>query len=146
MVSYEWRFVDLFSTNPSSMHFFQVFLLLFSISSAVYLLFKKLRFSFIFSLTYLSIPTILGTLAVIWKDVLMAAFFIAAFAVTLLLKHIKNSKLIFMSFLLALGLIFLGLCSRHNAITAAVPLILLLTHTFFSKFKLNSFIMYINQF
>jgi hypothetical protein len=139
MVSYVWRFVDLFSTNPSSMHFFQVFLLLFSISSALFLLFKKQKLSFIFILVYLSIPAILGTLAVIWKDVLMAAFFIAAFAVTLLLKRIKNSKLFFMSFLLASGLLLLGICSRHNAITAAVPLIFLLTHTFFSKFKFNAF-------
>jgi len=55
------------------------------------------------------------------------------------LKHIKNRKLIFLSFFLALVLIFLGVCSRHNAITAAVPLIFLLTHTFFSKFSFNSF-------
>ncbi len=140
MVSYIWRFVDLFSKNPSSMHFFQVFLLLISISSALFLLFKKQKkFSFIFLLVYLSIPSILGTLAVIWKDVLMAAFFIAAYVITLLLMHIKNSKLIFMSFLLALGLIFLGICSRHNAITAAIPLIFLLTYTIFLKFKFNSF-------
>ena len=139
MVSYVWRFVDLFSTNPSLMHFFQVFLLLFSLSSAVFLLFKKLKFSFIFILTYLSIPAILGTLVVIWKDVLMAAFFIATFAITLLLRHIKNRQLIFLLFLLALALVFLGICSRHNAITAAVPLIFLLTYTFFSKFKFNSF-------
>jgi hypothetical protein len=139
MVSYIWRFVDLFSTNPSSMHFFQVFLLLFSIFSALFLLFKKLKFSFMFILAYLSIPAILGTLAVIWKDVLMAAFFIAAFAVTLLMKHIKNNKLIFMSFLLASVLIFLGICSRHNAITAAIPLIFFLSHVFFSKFNFNFF-------
>ena len=139
MVSYVWRFVDLFSTNPSLMHFFQVFLLLFSLSSAVFLLFRKQKFSFIFILTYLSIPAVLGTLVVIWKDVLMAAFFIATFAITLLLRDIKNRKLIFLSFLLALVLVFLGICSRHNAITAAVPLIFLLTYTFFSKFKLNSF-------
>jgi hypothetical protein len=139
MVSYVWRFVDLFSSNPSAMHFFQVFLLLFSISFVVFLLFKKLKFSFIFVLVYLSIPAVLGTLAVIWKDVLMAAFFIAALAITLLLRHIKNRKLIFLFFFLALVLIFLGVCSRHNAITAAVPLFFLLTYTVFLKFKIDTF-------
>ena len=139
MVSYIWRLIDLFSTNPSLMHFSQVFLLILSIYFAIFLLFKKQKYSFYFILIYLSIPVILGTLAVIWKDVLMASFFMAAFAATLILKRVKNFKFVGLFFFLALGLIFLGICSRHNAITAAVPLIFLVTHTFFSKFKIDSF-------
>ena len=139
MVSYIWRAVDLVSLNPSAMHFSQIFLLICSIFFIVFFFSKKVSYATIFILIYLSIPAVLGTVAVIWKDVLMAAFFIAAFAVTFLIKYIKNNKLIFMSFLLASVLIFLGVCSRHNAITAAIPLIFFLTHIFFSKFNFNSF-------
>jgi hypothetical protein len=65
---------------------------------------------------------VLGTIAVIWKDVLMSAFFLAGFTVVLFMKRLKNRwSFIFLS-LLAVFLIFLGVCSRHNAITAAVPL------------------------
>ena len=139
MVSYIWRAVDLVSLNPSAMHFSQIFLLICSIFFIVFFFSKKVSCATIFILIYLSIPAVLGTVAVIWKDVLMAAFFIAAFAVTLLMKHIKNKKLIFMSFVLASGLIFLGICSRHNAITAAIPLIFFSTYIFFLKFNFNYF-------
>ena len=139
MVSYIWRAVDLVSLNPSAMHFSQIFLLICSIFFIVFFFSKKVSYATIFLLIYLSIPAVLGTVVVIWKDVLMAAFFIAAFAVTLLMKHIENKKLIFMSFFLASGLIFLGICSRHNAITAAIPLIFFSTHILFSKFNFDSF-------
>lgn len=42
MVSYVWRVVDLVSSNPSAMHFSQVFLLLFSIFLSYSLLLRKL--------------------------------------------------------------------------------------------------------
>jgi hypothetical protein len=138
MVSYVWRFIDLFSTNPASMHFFQVFMLLASIAASINCLFKKKKYVFFFLLSYLSIPAILGTLAVIWKDVLMAAFFISAYATTLLLKQIESIKLSSIVFFATLILLLLGTCSRHNAITAAVPLFFFLTYTFFTKFKFNS--------
>jgi hypothetical protein len=123
MVSYVWRVVDLISLNPSLMHFSQVFLLLGSIFYIMYFFTKKIKYATVFLFVYLSIPVILGTIAVIWKDVLMAAFFIVSFAVILYMKNVVNKKLFVFSALSALILIFLGTCSRHNAITGAVPLI-----------------------
>jgi hypothetical protein len=71
---------------------------------------------------YLSIPAILGTIAVIWKDVLMAAFFIASFAIIVFMKTTNNRWTLVLLSLLAIFMLFLGVCTRHNAITAAVPL------------------------
>jgi hypothetical protein len=125
MVSYVWRAVDLVSLNPSAMHFSQVFLLLASIFYIIFFFTKKISYSTAFLLIFLSIPEVLGTIAVIWKDVLMAAFFLAGFAFSNAISagSKKNKwKFIFLS-LLAIFLIFLGVCTRHNAITGAVPLL-----------------------
>jgi hypothetical protein len=123
MVSYVWRAVDLVSFNPSAMHFSQVFLLLFSIFFVVFFFTKKIGYATAFLFIYLIIPVVLGTVAVIWKDVLMAAFFMAGFAVIVAMRVVVSRwGFIFLS-LLAVFLIFLGVCSRHNAITGAVPLL-----------------------
>lgn len=123
MVSYVWRAVDLVSLNPSAMHFSQVFLLLFSIFFVVFFFTKKLSYATVFLFVYLSIPAVLGTVAVIWKDVLLAAFFLAGFAVIVSMRSVVNRWWFIFLSLLAVFLIFLGVCSRHNAITGAVPLI-----------------------
>lgn len=123
MVSYVWRAVDLVSLNPSAMHFSQVFVLLSSIFFIVLFFTKKFRYATLFLLVYLCIPVVLGTVAVIWKDVLMAAFFLASFAVIVAMRLVTNRwQFIILSFIAAF-LIFLGVCSRHNAITGALPLI-----------------------
>ncbi|MGB4192516.1 MAG: hypothetical protein WBK09_00920 [Limnohabitans sp.] len=123
MVSYVWRVVDLVSVNPSAMHLSQIFLLLFSVVFIVFTFTKQIKYVAVFLPIYLSIPSVLGTLAVIWKDVLMAAFFLAAFAVINSMRRIKNRRYFIFLFLFSTSLIFLGVCSRHNAITGAVPLL-----------------------
>jgi hypothetical protein len=133
MVSYVWRVVDLVSLNPSAMHFSQVFLLLFSIFFIVFYFTKKISYATVFLLVYLSIPVVLGTVAVIWKDVLMAAFFMAAFAAIVFMRLLINKWGFVSLSLLAVFLIFLGVCSRHNAITGAVPLIFYLAWVLSSR-------------
>ena len=126
MVSYVWRVVDLVSNNPSAMHFSQVFLLLFSVFFIIVMFTKKIRCAVFFLILYLSLPTVLGTIAVIWKDVLMAAFFLASFAIICSIKNTKNTKKKLIQSIIALLLLFVGICSRHNAITGAVPLLFFL--------------------
>ena len=123
MVSYVWRAVDLVSVDPSAMHFTQVFLLLFSIFFIVFSFVRKIRYCVLFLFFYLAIPCVLGTVAVIWKDVLMAAFFLAGFAVIASMRQVINKWVFIFLSLIATLLIFLGVCSRHNAITGAVPLL-----------------------
>ena len=133
MVSYVWRVVDIVSPNPAAMYFSQVFLLFFSIFIAVFLFTKKIRYATAFLLVYLIIPVVLGTVAVIWKDVLMAAFFLAGFTVIVSMRFVINRwGFVFLS-LLAVFLIFLGVCSRHNAITGAVPLLFYLAFVVCSR-------------
>ncbi len=143
MVSYIWRCVDFISKNPSAMHFFQVSLLITSVFYVVYFYSKKVNYSVVFLCFYLTIPVILGTLAVIWKDVLMAAFFMAAFISTLAMKHINNLKLLTLISLMSIFLIFLGICSRHNAIFASIPLIFYLSWIIITKLKKNIIISYV---
>lgn len=123
MVSYVWRAVDMVSFNPAAMHFSQVFLLLLSVFFVVFIFTKKISYAMAFLFIYLSIPVVLGTVAVIWKDVLMAAFFMAGFAVIVAMRVVVNRWVFIFLSLFAVFLIFLGVCSRHNAITGAVPLL-----------------------
>lgn len=127
MVSYVWRAVDLVSLNPSAMHFTQIFILLWSIFYIIFYFTKKISIATLFLLIYLSIPVILGTIAVIWKDVLMAAFFFASFSILLLMRKMEKKWQFILLSLLVVFLIFLGVCSRHNAITAAIPIIFYFT-------------------
>jgi hypothetical protein len=122
MVSYVWRAVDHITPNPSAMHFSQVFVLLFSIFFIIFYLTEKITYATLFLLIYLSIPVLLGTVAVIWKDVLMSAFFMAGLAAILEMKSAENRFKAGSLFVLAVFLIFLGVSSRHNAIIAALPL------------------------
>jgi len=122
MVSYVWRLVDLVSLNPSVMHFAQILLLISSLFYVTTNLTKRVTLSIGFILLYLSVPVILGTIAAIWKDVLMTSFFAASFATILAMKSTKKRSTFITLFLLSAVLIFLGTASRHNAITAAIPL------------------------
>jgi hypothetical protein len=123
MVSYVWRVVDWASPNPAAMHFSQLYLLFLALFFCIFAFSRSLLGATVFLGLYVSIPVILGTLAVIWKDVLMAAFLLAGFGLTLAMQRIRNKQVFRLSALLALLLLFVGTCCRHNAITGAVPLI-----------------------
>jgi hypothetical protein len=123
MVSYLWRVIDGISTNPAAMHFSQIFLLLTSVYFVCVFFTKKVAASGIFLLVYLSVPVVLGTVAVIWKDVLMAAFFMAAYSLILATETAVSSKKFSLLMIFSIALIFIGMCVRHNAFAGAIPLI-----------------------
>lgn len=140
MVSYIWRFIDLFSTNPSLMHFVQVYILLHSVGYLIFMFTKRILFVLIFLMLCLIIPTIIGTLAVIWKDVLMASFFTLGFLLFYMAKDSNTSnKLLILS---ALGLVsvFFAICIRHNAIVAAVPFIIYLVYILLMHFNYKKYV------
>ncbi len=126
MVSYVWRCVDALCGDPSAMHLTQVALLIFGLHAIVFMSTKSQWAGLLFLAGYLSVPVVLGTVAVIWKDVLMAAFFVAAFACILHLRRTRRHTVLFA--MVAAGLLFMGVCSRHNAITGAVPLTVYLVY------------------
>ena len=146
MVSYVWRAVDWVSINPSAMHFLQIFLLIFSVFFIVLTFTKKITYATVFLLLYLSVPAVLGTIAVIWKDVLMAAFFIGSFAIMVAIRKIKSNWYFNFLCFFAFFLIFLGTCSRHNAITGAVPLLFYLAFIICSRVTTTSLRLYFTIF
>jgi len=141
MVSYVWRGVDFISTNPSAMHFSQVFFLLIASFGIVYKLTKNTFIASLTSILYVMNPLMLGTLAVIWKDVLMTTFFLIAILLILVLKDINHKFLkVFVIFVL-IAILFLGSTTRHNGIFAAVPLIIWTSYTYFSRFNLATIVL-----
>lgn len=140
MVSYVWRAVDAISPEPSAMHFLQVFVLLSSLFYIVLIYTNKAIFATAFIVCYLAIPVILGTIAVIWKDVLMAAFLMAGFLAIVSAEYVVKRWLAFVLLFLALVSIFLGACSRHNAITGALPLVFFLAWVVFSRLSASVFV------
>ena len=138
MVSYVWRAVDFFSQDPSTMHFFQVALLLFSINGIILKLTSSIKISLGFFLVFFLVPVITGTLAVIWKDVLTTSFMLSAFALSLYIPDVRYSrskiKLVALSALF-LALIFLGITTRHNSILGAIPFIVFAVYQFLRPVK-----------
>jgi hypothetical protein len=124
MVSYIWRVVDHFSSNPSAMHGFQVFLLVLSLSFVLLFFVKRISILLVFLTLYFMTPVVLGTVSVIWKDVLMAALLFAGLACAIIGRYSSQRYFQRLFFILALLFIFLGVCARHNAITAAIPVLL----------------------
>ena len=134
MVSYVWRAVDQVSHNPSAMHFTQLFLLNSSIFFLLLFFTQRIKYAMVFFIVYLSIPAVLGTVAVIWKDVLMASFLLAGFATTIAAKKSSQKRSFSAWIFVAIILLFLGTCSRHNAITGAVPLLFFLAMVICARF------------
>ncbi|WP_339493559.1 hypothetical protein [Pseudomonas sp. RA_105y_Pfl2_P56] len=123
VVSYIWRVVNVFSNSPVAMFFTQLLLLQGAVYYVMYYFLRRNSITSLFMLFYLIMPAVIGTAAAIWKDVLMASFFVAALAVMLAMKESRGRFSFYTLFVLSLFLVFLGICSRHNAITAAVPLL-----------------------
>lgn len=128
MVSYVWRIVDLVSTDPSAMHFAQIALLLLSFFTVLYVFTGKISSAAKFLIIYVAVPVILGTLAVIWKDVLMAAFLLSGFTVVLLMNSVKARWKFVSLGIAAVILLFIGVCSRHNALAGAIPIFFYLAY------------------
>ncbi|MBA5979751.1 hypothetical protein HT737_06705 [Pseudomonas sp. MD195_PC81_125] len=123
VVSYVWRVVDIVSRGPVAMLFSQLLLLLGAVYYVMYYFLRRHTLSTAFFLLYLIVPVVIGTIAAIWKDVLMASFFVAAFAVMLAMKEPRSRPSLLFLFGVSIFLVFLAVCTRHNAITAAVPLL-----------------------
>lgn len=126
MVSYIWRFADLLSIDTYSMLFFQVYVLITALFYIIYNQTKNILLSIIPIAIYLMQPYILGTVAVIWKDVLTTSFLIGSLALTIPFKNSLNKNHLIKSIIyliIILFFIFLGVSTRHNSITASLPIL-----------------------
>jgi len=121
MVSYVWRAVDHINSHPSAMLFSQLLLLFVSTSVIVFHYTGRVRSVALSLCATLLIPVLLGTIAAIWKDVLMTSFFLFSFATMLQIEKAQTRRRVIVYTSLALVALFLGTATRHNAVTAAVP-------------------------
>jgi len=135
MVSYIWRFVDLFSLNPSLMHFVQVYILFSSISFLMYLMTKRITLVAVVLLVLLIVPALIGTIAVIWKDVLMASMYFLSFLLLFIAKNSKTANQIILLSILGLVFTFIAICIRHNSIVAAVPFVVYFVYNLLKYFN-----------
>lgn len=122
MVSYVWRAVDHVNSHPSAMLFSQLLLLFVSTSVIVFHYTGRARSVALALCVTLLIPVLIGTMATIWKDVLMTSFFLFSFAVMLQIEKAQTKRGVIIYVGVALASLFFGTAIRHNAVTAAVPL------------------------
>ena len=128
MVSYVWWAIDSIWPNPSAMLFTQNFLMLISVSLIVFFFLRKLNLTIFFIFFLLTIPAILGIMAVIFKDVLMAACLLFGFTVSIYLHKEQTTKLKISLSLIALFFLLIATCVRHNAIAAVAPLLFYISY------------------
>lgn len=122
MVSYLWRLVDVVSPDPAAMFFVQVFLFLGCFTLLGYFLTRRLWWCLGILLFFCAVPVLLGTVAAIWKDVLMAGLLLAAMLAAFQVRAASNSAAAQGFFFLSIIFMWLAASARHNAITAVVPI------------------------
>jgi hypothetical protein len=126
MVSYIWRLVDFLSIDTYAMLFIQVYVLITALFYVIYNQSKNIFWTIIPICIYLMQPYILGSIAVIWKDVLTASFLIGSLALTIPFKKSLEDKNLINSIIyliLILFFIILGVTTRHNSIAGSLPIL-----------------------
>ncbi|WP_326541313.1 hypothetical protein [Pseudorhodoferax sp.] len=122
MVSYIWRLVAVASEDPAAMYFAQLLLFFFCLMAVVYALTQRFRLAVWSLVLVCAMPVLLGTLAAIWKDVLMAGLLLAAMLLSFRVTLARSVGQAIVYFSLAAVLMLVAASSRHNAITAVLPM------------------------
>lgn len=127
MVSYIWYFLIIITPDIWGMFFFQIYLLLISFYVVIFYQTKSVIYASFALVLFMVMPYISGTMAVIFKDVLMASIFIFAICCIQFLEAAKRNFYQIILISLILALLFLGICIRHNGMAGAVPIIFYLS-------------------
>ncbi len=119
--SYVWRLFDWLWPGPTLMQIFQNGMLMLSLAFIA----QRLRWPVLVQVVALGLfalaPPITGTMMVVWKDVAVAAFYIASFTILLASSMREPGK---RGGMLALAIVvaFCGMAYRFNAASGAYPL------------------------
>ena len=120
--SYIWRVLDWVWPGPTLMQLVQNGLLLCSFVLVLQTLrwpvFAQIAALVLFAL----VPPLTGTMLVVWKDVAVAAFYLAGFAVLFFARQRDANRRAGL-ILIAIFLVFCGMAYRFNAASGAFPLI-----------------------
>jgi hypothetical protein len=123
MVSYIWRIVNLITPDIWGMFFAQIYIFIFACFMVIYRITKNITYAaFCLGILFI-LPYISGPMSVIFKDVLMAAFFMIAIFFILIYKDSKVEIYYKIGFFAAIATLFIGVSTRHNAMAAALPII-----------------------
>lgn len=137
MVSYIWRLVDMAIPSPVAMLFIQVLLLLVSTASILNRYLRERKFVYFSLITMIAIPVHLGTVSVIWKDVLLAAFVMGSISLILMLGEAKSTTQLIGQSLAVSLLLVVATSVRHNAIFATGIIALFFCWKLASKLKIE---------
>ena len=137
MVSYVWYVSELLIPHPSFMHFIQVFGVLSLSSLIVHSISNSLRIALTNSIALVLVTIVLGTLVVIWKDVLMTVFFLGTVYSGILFQKRLIKREFFL--ILACVLIFLTINTRHNGVFLASFSIVYVVGCLFEKTPVLNF-------
>ena len=137
MVSYVWYVSELLIPHPSFMHFIQIFGVLSLSSLIVHSISNSLRIALANSIALVLVTIVLGTLVVIWKDVLMTVFFLATVYSGVLFQKRLIKREVFL--VLATILIFLTINTRHNGVFLASFSIVYVVAVLFEKTPILNF-------
>lgn len=120
--SYVWRVLDWVWPGPTLMQLVQNALLLCSFAVVLQTLRWPALAQIAALLLFALLPPFTGTMLVVWKDVAVAAFYLAGFAV---LFHVREHAPRWRTGVLSLAilLVFFGMAYRFNAASGALPLI-----------------------
>ncbi len=124
MVSYAWRLVDLVSEDPAAMLFAQLLLFFFCLILLIHFFTHRLWLAIGLTVLLCAVPSLLGTIGSIWKDVLMAGFLLAAILLAFHANQTGSARKTVTYFVLSTVLMLLASSTRHNAITAVIPIAL----------------------
>lgn len=120
--SYVWRIFDAIWPGPTLMQLVQNGLLLGSFAWVLVLLRWHPIAQVAAVVTVAALPPIAGTMLVVWKDVAVAAFFLAGFATLFFVQQrVPRQRAAFL--VLAVALVFCGMAYRFNAASGAAPLL-----------------------
>lgn len=119
---YVLRFFDLFGRGPTVMIFIQNYLLLLSLNAILLAVGASIFQAAISLVFFVAMPTVMGAMLVLWKDVTLASMMAAALAIIYLDYTRSPNRSVKFGIWISLLLIVFSATIRFNAITATAIL------------------------
>ena len=121
---YILRFFDLTGNGVSFMIFTQNFILLLGLTLIILKLGFKLTYLVLIILNLLLMPTILGSMLVLWKDVTLTALLVFSVALIFISDTLdEKSKILWFVKWISLALIFMATFVRFNSLTSTIVVV-----------------------
>lgn len=124
LMAYLWRILDFVIPGPAGMLILQTILYWFPLAMICRCLKMVNWLRVVLLLTLGFFPPLFGLLGTIWKDVSMHAFLLAAVACCLIARRTARLAFVWAAYVF----LFFAAGFRHNALAAALPLLLWNTH------------------